>query len=182
MTLAHKMIRFLAAASLGTALLASPSRGAPPSTLSGSAALCDPWSPQNCSKPNSTGELPVTSSEFPTGSTVVNVSSGNVANASAVASMPAVAGKTNYMTGFQLTAGGATAGACVTATVTGLIGGTQNYTFCAATGPAVGSTPLDYSFWPPLPASAANTAITVTLPALGAGNTNATASVQGYNR
>lgn len=172
MTLAHKMIRFLAAATLGTALLASPSRGAPPSTISGSAALCDPWIPKNCSRPNSNGELLVTS----------NVSSGNVHNASAVAAMPAVVGKTNYMTGFQLTAGGATAGACVMATVTGLIGGTQNYTFCAATGPDVGSTPLDYSFWPPLPASAANTAITVTLPALGAGNTNATASVQGYNR
>lgn len=33
-----------------------------------------------------------------------------------------------------------------------------------------------------LAAATLGTAITVTLPALGAGNTNATASVQGYNR
>jgi hypothetical protein len=36
------------------------------------------------------------------------------------------------------------------------------------------------TFDPPLPASADNTAIVVTLPALGAGNTNATANAWGF--
>ncbi len=174
------LLRLVLGWALCTALLATSAKSAPPNTIGGSAAVCDPWSPQNCAKPDSSGNMPVTTEALPTGGTMVSASSGNVANASAAATMPAVADKTNYLSGFQLTSAGATAAACVDATVTGLLGGTKTYTYCAPAGAAVGANPLQVDFYPPVPASAVNTAITVTLPALGAGNTNATANIQGY--
>ena len=114
----------------------------------------------------------------PVGIAVAN-SSGNVANASAVATLPAVANKTTFLSSVQFTAAGATAGAVVVATITGLLGGTLSYVFTVPTGATVGATPLVLNFDPPLPASAVNTAIVCTLPALGAGNTNAAASATG---
>lgn len=174
------LVRLTLAWFLGTMLLSTAARATPPSTISGSAAMCDPWSPQSCAKPDSNGNMPVTVEPLPTSATATSASSGNVANASAVATLAAVADKTNYLSGFTLTAGGATAGACVNATVTGLLGGTKTYTFCTPTGAAAAATPLSVGFVPPLPASAVNTAIVVTLPALGAGNTNAAANAQGY--
>lgn len=117
---------------------------------------------------------------IPAAATSVAASSGNVANATATASLPAVAGKTNYVTGFEITAGGATAAALVTATLAGVVGGPLSYTFGAPAGATTAAQPLIVEFATPLPASAANTAITVTLPALGAGNTNAAVSLHGY--
>lgn len=110
----------------------------------------------------------------------ITASSGNVANASAVATLAGAAGKTTYITGFEITAGGATAGALVLATVTGLINGTATYVYAVATGAATGSPPLIVEFPAPIPASAVNTAIVVTLPALGAGNTNAAVVAHGF--
>lgn len=109
-------------------------------------------------------------------------SSGNVANANAVATLAAVAAKTTYITGFVLTAAGATAAGVVTATVTGVITGTMSFTFAVPAGATVGATPLVVNFPVPIPASAVNTAIVVTLPALGSGNTNATASATGFQK
>ena len=114
------------------------------------------------------------------GTTQVSASSGNVANATATAALPAVAGKTNYLTGFQCTATGATAALVVNVTVTGAIGGTLTYSFAFPAGVAIQATPLIVLFTPPLKASAANTAITLTIPAGGTGNTNAAADVQGF--
>lgn len=113
------------------------------------------------------------------GASVAN-SSGNVANAAATATLPGVAGKITQLAGFQITAAGATAAAVVVATVTGLAAGTLSYVFTAPAGVAVGATPLVVNFDPPLPASAPNTPIVVTLPALGAGNTNAAVSANGF--
>ena len=45
----------------------------------------------------------------------------------------------------------------------------------------IGITPMTVVFNPPLPASAVNTAIVLTLPALGLGNTNAAAVAHGYS-
>ena len=112
----------------------------------------------------------------------VTGSSGNVANANAVATLAAVAAKTTYITGFVLTAAGATAAGVVTATVTGVITGTMSFTFAVPAGATVGATPLVVNFPVPIPASAVNTAIVVTLPALGSGNTNATASATGFQK
>jgi hypothetical protein len=117
--------------------------------------------------------------EIPSGGTAVGASSGNKANASAAAAMPAVVGKTNYITSADITFSGATAASVVIATITGLLGGTQSAIVSVPAGATVGGTPLCLKFDPPFPASAANTAITVTLPALGSGNTNACVNVRG---
>jgi hypothetical protein len=114
--------------------------------------------------------------------TQVTGSSGNVANATATASLPAVAGKTNFLTGFQCTATGATGALVVNVTVTGLVTGTATYTFVFPAGVTVQATSLIVSFVTPVKASAVNTAIVVTLPAGGTGNTNAAVNVQGYNQ
>lgn len=135
--------------------------------------------PVSAATPLPTSSAP-TVGNLPTGATAVIASSGNVANASAAATLAAVAAKTNFLSGFQITAGGATVGADVSVTITGLLGGTITYTFNAPAGALVGATPLIVTFPYPLPASAVNTAIVVTCPALGAGNTNATANAQGY--
>lgn len=113
--------------------------------------------------------------------TPLSASSGNVAAAIASASLPAVAGVTNYITGFQITASGATAALVVNATVTGLIGGTATYTFVFPAGVTVAATPLLVTFPQAIPASAANIAITVSLPSSGAGGTNASVNVFGFS-
>lgn len=112
--------------------------------------------------------------------TPVTAASGNVANASAVATLPGVAGKTTYLTGFQCTAAGATAALAVNLTVTGTVTGTETFTFVFPAGVAVAAQPLIVPFPTPLSASAQNTAIAVTLPAGGTGNTNAACNAQGY--
>jgi hypothetical protein len=118
-------------------------------------------------------------SSLPAG-TPVSASSGNVANGAAVATLAGVAGKTTYITGFEVTASGATLGLPVTVTVAGLLGGTLSYTFAFIAGALLASTPLIVQYPQPLPASAANTAIVVTLPAGGTGATNATANAHGF--
>jgi hypothetical protein len=132
-----------------------------------------------------TRPLPTASSPLPTDSTgaqatSIKGSSGNVANASGVATLPAVAAKTTYISGFDVTGSGATAGSVVSVTVAGLLGGTATYTLSVVAGAALANPPLLIQFSPPLPASAVNTAIVVTCPALGAGNTNNTVNAYGY--
>ena len=111
---------------------------------------------------------------------LITATSGNVANSNAVATLAAAAGKTTYISGCEITASGATVGAVVTPTIAGVITGTMSYTFTAPAGSVLNATPLLLSFVPAIPASATNTTIVVTLPALGAGNTNATVSAHGY--
>ena len=126
---------------------------------------------------DSAGNEAVTSGGTPVGGT-----SGNVANASAAASLAAVAGKTNYLTGVNIHFSGATAASVVNATITGLIGGTMTIPIAVPAGATVGGVPVDLDFAVPIPASAVNTAITVTLPALGAGNTNAAVYIRGFQK
>lgn len=119
-------------------------------------------------------------SAYPAGATAITASSANVANASAVATLSGVALKTTYICGANITSGGSTAAALVTPTVVGTITGTLNFTYATVAGATLGNTPLTLRFSPCVPASAVNTAIVVTLPALGAGNTNATVNAHGY--
>lgn len=117
------------------------------------------------------------------GATRIRGASGNVANASAVATLAAGgASVTTYITGFEVTAAGATAGAVVNVTVTGTTGGTLTYVYAIPTGATVAAAPLVVEFPDPIPASAVNTAIAVTLPALGAGNTHAAVVAHGYQQ
>lgn len=129
---------------------------------------------------NTTPILANPNTDYPSGATPITNSSGNVANASAVATLAGTSAKTTYITGFEVTAGGATAGALVTVTVVGTISGTLSYTFATPTGATIGASPLIVEFSTPIPASTTNTAIVVTLPALGSGNTNATVVAHGY--
>lgn len=104
----------------------------------------------------------------------------NVANGAAVATLANAAGKTTYLNGFQITALGATAAGSVTVTVAGLLGGSQQYALAIPAGVLVSIVPLIVPFARPLAASAANTAITITVPAFGAGNTSVIISAQGF--
>lgn len=116
----------------------------------------------------------------PSDATMIGATSGNVANASAAASLPAVAAVTNFLAGVEITFAGATGALNVIATITGLLGGTRSYICTVPAGVAVQGTPLLLRFDPPIPSSAVNTAIVVTLPALGAGNTHACVNISGY--
>jgi hypothetical protein len=115
-----------------------------------------------------------------TDATPVTATSGNVANAIATATIPAVVGKTAFISGFTISGAGATAALVVNPTVTGIISGTKTYTYAAVAGVGLINQVLDVQFCPPIPASAVNTAIAVACPALGAGNTNNTVNAYGF--
>lgn len=108
------------------------------------------------------------------------IDSGNVVNATAAAALAAVAGKTAYLTGFEVWAGGSTLGSLVDMTITGLLGGTITYPFSAPAGVLLGAAPLIINFPMAKPASAANVAITASLAALGTGNTKARVTAKGF--
>lgn len=112
------------------------------------------------------------------GTDVANSATG--ANAIIVATLPAAAGKTTEITGFTVTAAGATVGQAVTVVIGGVVGAPLNYTFVFPAGALLPATPLNVNFEPSLPASAPNQAITVTVPAGGAGNTSASVTATGF--
>lgn len=133
-----------------------------------------PANAQNASYPDkSYGNLP----------TAIGAHSGNVANASAAATL-AAGGATGwtYICGVVVTSSGSTAASVVSGTITGMVGGTMTFTYTSAAGVTTTNQPLVIPFAPCQAASAINTAIVVTLPALGAGNTNATVSAFGYQQ
>ena len=103
----------------------------------------------------------------------VSAASGNVAAESAAATLAAAAGKHTFICGFTATGSGAGGASVVNITVTGLVGGTATFNFSVPVGPTVGITTLVVNFGTCIPSSALNTAIVVTLPSLGVGNTHA---------
>lgn len=115
----------------------------------------------------------------------VAAQSGNVAAAVATATLPAAPNRKTYIGGFECTGAGSTAGVAVNVTVSGLdpavvVGGTLTYVFTAPVGVLVPAPPLTVWFDPPLPASAVNATIVVSMPSLGAGNTNASVVAHGF--
>lgn len=118
--------------------------------------------------------------DYPAGATPVNVTSGNIAATIIAATMPAVAGKTNYITGFEITSGGATAASIVFAVLSGLLGTSLGFNYAVVAGATVGNAPLIVEFPKPIPANAVNTSIVLTLPSLGAGNANTCVNLHGY--
>lgn len=117
---------------------------------------------------------------YPSGATPITASSGNVAAGVATATLAIAVGKTTYITGFEITSSGATVGLVVNPTVVGTITGTLTYTYAAVAGALLVNTPLIVAFPVAIPASAVNTAIVVSLPSLGIGNTNASVVAHGY--
>jgi hypothetical protein len=92
----------------------------------------------------------------------------------------AVAAKTGYVTGFSVDGLGATAGSVIEVTLTGLLGGTRRYKLTIPAGATVAITRLVVEFARPIPASAVNTAIVLTVPSFGAGNTSSVAEIHGF--
>lgn len=136
-----------------------------------------------CNANSSTNPLPVASSNLPAGATAVSASSGNVAAASATATLGAVAGKTTYISAFTITGAGATAGSVVTCTIGTLVGGSiWSIDVAIPTGPTVGVTPITMALHNPIPANGQNVSISVVCPSFGAGNTNAAVTAFGYQQ
>lgn len=117
---------------------------------------------------------------LPPGATSVTSSSGNIAAGTATATLAAAANKTTYIVGAIITGSGATLASAVNGTITGLPGGTMTFTVPVTAGILLGNPPLFLNFYPAIPASAVNTAIVVSVPTLGAGNTNSAVSAWGY--
>lgn len=137
--------------------------------------VCDNVTPQNCIKPDANGNVPtVVAGTFET------CTSGNVANATAACTLAASSGKTTYITGLHMQASGSTAALSVDCTITGLITGTQTFTFSFSTLNVL--TARDILFITPMPANAANTTIVGSCPAGGSGNAHATMNMEGFQR
>lgn len=117
---------------------------------------------------------------LPSTVTPLTASSGNVANATASATLAGAAGKTTYLQGFTVSGAGATVGLPVTVTITGTVSGTLHFTYSASAGVLVANVPLVMNFPMAIPASATNTSIVVSCPALGVGNTNNAVIAYGY--
>lgn len=110
----------------------------------------------------------------------LNVDSGAIANGVAAATLPAAPGKYTFLNGFEITGSGALLASPVVATLTGIIGGPLRYVFSAPAGALVGAMPLQITFDPPLKSADVNTPITMSLPALGTGNTSASVCLHGF--
>jgi hypothetical protein len=126
-----------------------------------------------------TGQFNV-ASPYPNGAAPINATSGDVAAAVAAAVLAAASGKTTYITGFTFTSTGSTA-ATTTIDIT-VTDGTWTLTFVYATvaGAALNNPLLHITFPEPIPASATNTAITVSAPSLGSGNLHACTNAYGF--
>ena len=96
--------------------------------------------------------------------------------------LPAQAGITNWVTGFEVTGSGATAGSVIVVTLTGVVGGPLSYDLVIPAGVLNSVTPLIVQFPQPIPATGPNVAITLNVPSFGAGNTNEAATIHGYTQ
>jgi hypothetical protein len=106
-------------------------------------------------------------------------------NAQIVATLAAVAGKTQWIEGFDLGGLGATAAQAIKVTIAGLLGGSIVLKASVGAGVTLKAFQNDQfvvRFPEPLPASAVNTAITVTVAAYGAGNTDASVVAYGFQK
>lgn len=112
----------------------------------------------------------------------ITASSGNVAAGVAAATLAAATGKVTYICGFAITSAGSTGAAVVSPTVTNIITGTMTFTYASVAGVTLGNQSLIVPFSPCMPATAPNTTIVVSLPSLGAGNTNSSVNAWGYQR
>ena len=91
------------------------------------------------------------------------------------------AGSLNYVTGFEVTGGGATAASILTLTLQGVVGGNITYKVAIPAGATLGITPLTVEFpGGGLAAAALAGAIVLACPSFGVGNTDAAVTIHGY--
>lgn len=112
----------------------------------------------------------------------ITASSGTVAAGAATATLAAATGKVTYICGFAITSTGSTAAAVVAPTVTNVVTGTMTFAYASVAGATLANAPLVVTFSRCIPANAVNTTIVVSMPSLGAGNTNATVNAWGFQR
>lgn len=109
--------------------------------------------------------------------TTQNNFAGTGAASAIVLTVPATPNAVNQVSGFTVSGTGATAGSTIVITLAGVQGGTQSYEYVVPAGVTTAAPTLSISFNPPIQASGPNTAITLTVPSFGAGNTNAAAEL-----
>lgn len=134
---------------------------------------------------SATGELlaslALTSGFDPSASQTPSAQSSSGANAQQVATITPGAGLFAFITTLRIDGLGATGSTVVTATLTGVQGGTRSYPVTVPTGATVAISPVTDSFGTRgLQSSAAAQAISLTVPAFGAGNTLQEAEINGY--
>ncbi len=143
--------------------------------------LSDPTSV--CTYPGRSGCPVVEASEpLPYGATAEASSSGDVAAATATATLAGAASKFTYITGLQISGGGATGASVIQCTITGAIGGTETIEVGVIAGATLAIAPVQVSFAKPLQSSAVNTSIVASCPSFGSGNAHAAVSAQGFIR
>jgi hypothetical protein len=126
------------------------------------------------------------SSEILSGAGLTPAAGSATAAAGAMtATLASAAGRTAWITGFDITGAGATGASVVLATITGLAaqaGSTLNYDLPVVAGATLGlaNNGLAVRFDKPLPASAQNTNILLSVPSFGTGNTLAACNIYGY--
>ncbi|RUR69073.1 hypothetical protein EJP67_18605 [Variovorax guangxiensis] len=116
---------------------------------------------------------------YPAGAVPVAAST-QTSNATSTATLPAAVGKTTYVTSFQISGTGATAGNFGGGTLSGVLGGSQSIFINIPAGASTAAIPVVVNFNPPLPASAVNTAIQISAGAFGAGSSFQSVSIQGF--
>lgn len=125
--------------------------------------------------PGTTNAVIIKNTAYPFNAVPITSSATGTTTAT-VATLAGTSGKTTYISGFTITAD-ATAAIAGAATVAGTISGSLNY--IQSVGTATVAQILTQSFNPAIPASAANTAITVTSAAAGVGG-NTAVTAWGY--
>lgn len=117
------------------------------------------------------------------GDTQDAIATATGAASSMTPTLAAIAGRTNFITGFMVDGLGATAASVIEVTITGLVGGnTLRRKVNIPAGATSAITPVQVDFARPIPASAPNTAIVLTVPSFGAGNTSAVSALFGFSR
>lgn len=147
------------------------------------AVRIDTSSPPTAADPDGSAAFPLNAAAvpLPTGATPISGASAVVSAASAVATLAGTAARLNYITQVVVTGLGATGAAMAAITVAGLLGGTITLAaYPVPAGVGVSGPVMVVTFPTPLPASAVNTAITVTAASFGTGNVGAQASAIGY--
>ena len=117
--------------------------------------------------------------EITAGGTDVVVTHLTVA-ATATATLPAVAGKRVYVTGFEVTGSGATTKTMKGAHLDGVNASPLYYYVTVPEGADVAITPLIVQFTRPLPATAINGAVALVVPSFGTGNAAQSAVLHGF--
>lgn len=111
--------------------------------------------------------------------TVLYASATSSATTTATNTLTIPAGKMGYLDGFDIDGLGATAGAALAVTVTGLAGGTLTFDVGIPAGATVPITPASKRFNPPLQGTTTGVNIVLSVPGFGSGNTAFSANTYG---